>query len=357
MDIVGKTVAHGTFGKGVVKEQHNDVIKVDFNGVIKLFQYPLAFGGFLTATDDHVQAALLSQIAESRRQEAEQERTKGVATRYRHGPTPASKPQKRAVASHDQPRPGSSLQQKNTQQMTKRPLRDHVAFKCTYCDGGTTNERIGFDGFCSDAIMRYNVIEQGRVWCSDRDSPCRKYLNGEISRNQIQWPCYESRMLLDWRAGAGTYHTGVRRGQPIVMKGVGANCLAVLTTRKPNTSEAERFIFAVFLVDEAYEGDHRQEGYVLAHPEFRIELTSKEAQGLLYWRYYANSTSPSVPRWGTGLFRYLDARVSAQILRDVAATKKGTADETLANRFLERFCRRTGVELSELPKPHGALTR
>ncbi len=352
MDIVGKTVAHRTFGKGVVKEQHKDLIKVDFGGVERQFQHPHAFERFLTATDEHVQSAILSQIAESRRRRAEQERKEAEREQRR-----MEDARKKAAAPRSQREPVSKPQPRINQRAAKESHRVHVAFKCTYCDGGKTNERIGFAGVCSDAIMRYNVIDQGRVWCRDRDCPCRKHLNGEIRRNELEWPCNESRMLQDWRAGAGTYHTGVKRGEPIVMKEVGANCLAVLTTRRPDTSEAERFIFAVFLVDEAYEGDHRKEGYVSAHPEFRIELASKEAQGLLYWRYYANSASPSQPRWGTGLFRYLDARVSAQILRDVAETKKGTVDEKLASRFLEHFCNKAGVMLSKLSEPHGALTK
>lgn len=329
MNIIGKFVTHKDFGSGIVKEINGTIIKVDFNGEIKNFQYPLAFEKFLIAADKNVQNSMLEKIAEDQRQEEERKRNNLV----------------------------SRPQQQTPQRRIKESLQKNVAFKCTYCDGGKSAERVGFAGTCSDAVMRFNVIEQKYVWCSDFECDCRRYLDGEIPRKKVIGPCTESGMLIEWRADAGAYRSGEKRGQPISMKQIRANSLCVFTSRKPNTPESERFIFAVFLAEEAYEGDKQEAGFVVADPEFKIELTRKEAFNFMFWRYYANSNQPSNPKWGSGLFRYLNARVSAQILRDVAKVKKGTADETLANRLLESFCRFNGVDLSGLPEPYGALIR
>lgn len=337
MNIVGKFVEHRIFGTGIVKKVHNGYIEVEFDGELKPFQYPFAFEKFLTATDADIQRALLNEIAaEIERREAERERAEV--------PQPHILPVK-----PEEPRPRRPVKRK--------PPRRDVAFKCTYCDGGKTAERVGFAGICSDEVMRHNVIGKGRAWCSNPASHCRQYLEGEISRDEMkEWPCYESRMLIDWRADAGVYHSGKKAGQPMVMRQVRPNSLCVLTSRKPNTTERERFIFGVFLVDESYEGEKREAGFVTTDSEFKVELTGTEAESMLFWKYHANAKQPQTPRWNTGLFRYLDREAAALILRDIAGIKKGTADETLAGRFFEHFCSIHDIDASVLPEPYGALT-
>ena len=85
---------------------------------------------------------------------------------------------------------------------------------------------------------------------------------------------YESHMLRDWMASAGVVQTGANRGKPMRLLKVQRNSLAVLTSREPNyVSDELRFIFAVFLVDESYEGDYRDAGYVTTTTEWKISLT------------------------------------------------------------------------------------
>ena len=62
-------------------------------------------------------------------------------------------------------------------------------------------------------------------------------------------------------------------------------------------------------------------------------------------------------RWGSGLFRYLDNTESAQILRDIAAVKKGTVDEELADELLQYFCKVNKIDLASVPEPDGALKK
>src|SRR5690606_23392894 len=102
---------------------------------------------------------------------------------------------------------------------SKKVARSNIAFKCNFCDGGRTDSRVGFHGVCSDSTIANNIEVEHRTWCSSRDSYCLKYLNGEISREELERPfldgdsvCYESQMLRDWTAFAGVMHTGKRKG-------------------------------------------------------------------------------------------------------------------------------------------------
>ena len=61
-------------------------------------------------------------------------------------------------------------------------MKSNIAFKCNYCDGGSSNKSIGFKLPCSDEIIKYNINEAKHVWCGQAESACYKYLNGEITR-------------------------------------------------------------------------------------------------------------------------------------------------------------------------------
>ena len=73
------------------------------------------------------------------------------------------------------------------------------------------------------------------------------------------------------------------------------NSLCVLTTRNPGSCESDRYIFGVFLVDETYEGDGKDEGYVTTNSKYKIKLSPKEAESMLFWNYHSNSNNPKVP--------------------------------------------------------------
>jgi hypothetical protein len=59
--MVGKTVANSKYGVGVVIEQTNDYIHVDFNGLLKWYPYPTSFEKFLTAVDSDIQSILVGE--------------------------------------------------------------------------------------------------------------------------------------------------------------------------------------------------------------------------------------------------------------------------------------------------------
>ena len=167
--------------------------------------------------------------------------------------------------------------------------------------------------------------------------------------------CYESQMLREWAAYAGAVQQGPRRGEPLKMKKIQRNSLCILTTRFPETQEEDRLIFGVFLVDELEEGDELSEGFVKTNSKFKIELTPKEAKVMNFWNYYANGENPEKPRWGQGLFRYLDDEIAAQILRDIVEIKTSKKDKAFAEEFFEHYCQVNNIALDAIGEPEGAL--
>ena len=77
---------------------------------------------------------------------------------------------------------------------------------------------------------------------------------------------------MDWKCGAGVFRNGYDAGKPMKLRSVQKNSLVVMTTRDPGMQDFSRYIFGVFLIDEYFEGDERDEGYVTCHSKWRIEL-------------------------------------------------------------------------------------
>ena len=78
---------------------------------------------------------------------------------------------------------------------------------------------------------------------------------------------------------------------------------------------------------------------------------------MLFWIYHYNTKNHDLVHWGTGLFRYVEAEVSALILLDIVRIKKGTSSELLADRFLNKYCEINGIDIAKLPTPYGALIK
>lgn len=332
--MIGCKVFHNKFGKGTITSIEGKILTVNFGASIKKFVYPDVFEQFLSSTDPELSEQVNRDL---------------------------QKKQARNIKTARQIVPFNSIQRPISR--CKKVERSNVAFKCNYCDGGKTASCIGFHGVCSDQMIRHNIVTAKRVWCSDLDAPCKKYFDRKISRTELEsimegeggtgYVCYESSMLRDWKASAGMVQNGPDRGTPRHLTKVQTNSLAVLTTRKPNSTESSRFIFAVFLVDESYEGDHKDEGYVTTHSDWKIELMPIEAYKMKFWNYYANSTD--VIAFSSGLFRYLTDIQAAQILRDIAKIRLNEMDRVFAGQFFEHFCKINGISAVDVPLPCGAL--
>lgn len=343
MNLKGQTIHHRIFGQGQVTSHTEGYLTVRFPDGEKEFVFPTAFESFLSVEDQALQKEIrklvkADALEDQAQREADQERIQESLRRQAA------------------PRAGSKA--------ARRSAPGHVAFKCTYCDGGSDEDSLGFLGPCSDNNIRRNILKDKRVWCSAPDCLCKTYLEGGITRKSLDaghqlggFICYESAMLRDWRAFAGVNHTGQKAGAARRLSQVGPNSLCLLTTRLPGSKEDERLIFAAFLADKSYEGDQDEAGYVAAGEGSRVSLSRQEALQMPFWRYHANQNQPSKSFWGSGLFRYLESAQAALVLRDIARLKLGKPEQAAADKLYADFCALNHLDQAALGEPQGALTR
>lgn len=342
INLLDTDVKHKSFGMGKVVEQTEAYIKIEFAIGIKQFQFPEAFEKFLQCKETNKQDIILEILVIKKE---ELERVK-------------KEEQSKIIKARQVPVKVNRAKQKSCQ-------KENIAFKCNFCDGGLSENGMGYVCACSDEMINYNIDVAHHSWCSNEESPCRQYYDGLISREELDniiegedaSVCYESQMLRNWTAFAGFSWTKGNEPKPMTLKKVQVNSLSILTTREPYTDEKDRFVFGVFLVDEAYEGDNREAGYVTTTSKYKLNLTMEEAKKVLFWNYYHNENAPEKVAWGQGLHRYITDIQAASILWDIVNLKKGTTEESLAQEFLEYFCAINNVDVSEFPIMEGALQR
>lgn len=345
INLKSEEIRHKSWGVGNVIEQTDTYIKIEFSSVgIKPFQYPEAFENFLKCSDITIHNQILAVLADKKQQEAEK-RLKLQEER------------EKAVKLHEHTI-------KNASGRKKTYPKENIAFKCNFCDGGNKENGIGYKCACSDNLINYNIEVAQHNWCCSGDCPYSQYYDGIINRKALDryaeedgFVCYESQMLRNWAAFAGFALTKENNQRPMKLNKVQVNSLAILTTRVPYAPEKDRFVFGVFLVDEAYEGDNREEGYVTTSSKYKLSLSLEEAKKILFWNYYHNENAPEKAAWGQGLHRYITDVQAACILRDIAQIKANTSEQKLAIEFLDYFCNINGLDKDELPELDGALQR
>ena len=321
MKLCGEVLKHKFFGRGQIIAFENDYITVLFekSKEEKKFAYPTAFGTFLELEN----TSFLKEIEQDKNALAQK---KAEIERLN---------EERALLEIEK------ISMENAGKHVKKPTvkstdKNNIAFKCNYCDGGSSSENVGYKGVCSDDTMKFNINVAKHIWCRQPENKCYKYLHGEISREELckfyeetksqfsKSVCYESQMLEIWNAGAGVTQNGDKKGTQMSLRNAKPNSLAVLTTKLPFSQDKDRFIFAVFLIDEKREGDKKDDGHVGANAKYRIELSPEEAKGLMFWDYYFNPKMPEKTLLGSGLHRYLTDIQSAQILKKICEIKEGT---------------------------------
>lgn len=343
VELSGVNIEHKSFGVGKVIEQTDTYLKIEFSVGIKKFKFPEAFEKFLQCEDSNTNNIVLEALESKKEKEAENKRRK-------------QEEQSRLIKTQTFVKPSGTRQ--------KTYPKENIAFKCNYCNGGLTENGIGYICACTDEMINYNIEVAQHNWCCDDGSPCKKYHDKIITRKELDsvseedgFVCYESQMLRNWTAFAGFALTKENHQRPMKLNKVQVNSLAILTTREPYDSEKDRFVFGVFLVDKAYEGDNRDEGYVTTSSKYKLGLTKEEAKKVLFWNYYYNENAPEKAVWGQGLHRYITDEQATSILKDIATVKKGKKDEELAQEFFEHFCKINRIDISELPIMEGALQR
>lgn len=337
MDIIGQEVLHKTMGMGTVARVENGRVFVQFKDKEVKFEYPTVFKQFLSLVDSKAAASMAEEIALAKEK------------KFAEFTAKLSAPKEVDI---------KKIKKYN------RAQKPNIAFKCAYCNGGIKENGIGFYGVCSDDIIYNNIVVEHKPWCSSEDCPCMQFMGGEITRQELEdivadggLVCYESQMFHEWKAMAGVYQNGERKGQPMRLSNVSANSLCVLTTRLPDTKEEDRVIFAVFLVDETYDGDDLDEGYVTTKSKYKIKLTTEQARKMPFWRYHANENRSEVAAWSSGLHRYITDVEAVQILRDIVKIKTGTKEEALVKEFYDVFCEITKINGERLSMPTGALCK
>ena len=223
---------------------------------------------------------------------------------------------------------------------------ENIAFKVTYCDGGETNEKYGFRDACSENCRITNQ-SKGRSWCNEGRCPCMQLAQGLITKEEFDnikndsgFYCYESRMLTDWKAYAGTDNKK-NPPRPRRFNQLRSTGIAVLTT-VPNNKD-DRFIFALFKIAKYFEGDETQEGYLEADPKFRIEFTKDESEQMRFWDFYSNKNSDK-EQWGTGLFRYLSNEQVTEIFKKALEVKTGKEDYSLVKELFDVFLNEINIK-------------
>ncbi|MDE6441640.1 MAG: hypothetical protein K2L12_02680 [Clostridia bacterium] len=326
MNLIGTKVKHKLFGEGKITkiDKINNRVTVQFSIGEKVFGYPFCFTNFLEIIDEKMKSEIsiiINQEVQRREHEREIEEIK------RHERAQAYEMERASKTSRSYP-------------------RQNIAFKCTYCNGGKSNSCIGFNGLCSDEQKKYNIFTKERTWCFAEENPCRMYLEGKITKTQLEEKykqdnssvCYESNLFRAWCYEAGYVVRGRNKGKPNTIRGVQTNCLCVLTTQKPKANKMQRYIFGVFIVIRSDEGDEMSAGKVMAHPKYRIALTDNEAEKMCFWNYHKNTRGKDPYKWGQGLFRYIDDTTALKILDDLKVLKQNTPDEKLVNEMAEYFC-------------------
>lgn len=345
MDFTNKKVVHKMWGEGIVIAHNHPYFTVQFGSEQKILLFPNAFKDATVFASSEDQYQLRQMIAQK---EWSDMKTRAAWTSK--SPEKALAPSKKVSGpTHKNPHP------------IERP---NIVFKCNFCDGGSNKNHIGYMGACSYDVIRYNIEVAKHSWCSDPDCPCNQYYYGELDGYTLDqmcrdggFACYESKMLKEWAASAGTYLTKDRKMEPKKIRNVQLNSLAVLTTRKPHMPEEDRFVFGVFLVNDADEGNHVNEGFVKSNSKYRIELSPDEAPKIKFWNYHANDTKPEKPVWGQGLYRYANDIEAVQILKDIVKIKHNALEKKFAEEFLAHFCKIKKINLPDIPAPNGALKR
>lgn len=325
MNLVNQKVMHlkQDFGLGIIVEQDENIVTVKFEHKehkMKM-QYPEAFLNYVKLIDTNLQNQI--EVLAKEKIVSENERTALSLKRQRekivHGN--AFKP------THD------------TLNTSYRPC---IAFKLNYCDGGKSDHIVGFNGICSDKIIRFNQM-RNRSWCTNPRCKCSQYYNGQITRSELDkmWennfkgtsPCYESLALRDSAFGAGADQNGIGRK----IKNAGNRHLCIFTTQIPDEQgrleENERLVVFMGLIQEVIDSNDGDLIYIDKNHFINFNLS--EARQFKFWDIHSNKDKNNT-LWGSGLFRYFDDYEAIRFIKKAIEIKKH--DSAAAKELLKYYC-------------------
>jgi hypothetical protein len=165
----------------------------------------------------------------------------------------------------------------------------------------------------------------------------------------------QNRSLSEWKVFSGEVKSGNNKGKPNKPIRLHQNSAVLLTA--VDSTETERRILGVYMVNEDFVGKLCEDGYIPAHSKYKLELTEEESNQLRFWKYYTDEKNPEKVTWNTGKYRYFNNLWMAQILLDIVSMKSDPKERELAQQFFKHFCKMNKITDQEVPKPNGALMR
>ena len=320
MNLVNQKVMHlkQDFGLGIIVEQDENIVTVKFEHKehkMKM-QYPEAFLNYVKLIDTNLQNQI--EVLAKEKIVSENERTALSLKRQRE------------KIVHDNAF-------KPTHGVLNTSYRPCIAFKLNYCDGGKSDHIVGFNGICSDKIIRLNQM-MNRDWCTNPDCECSQYYNGQITRYELDkaWEntrygnflCYESAALRDRAFGAGS-------GRKI--NGAGNGHLCIFTTQIPDEQgilkQNERLVVFMGLIQEVIDSNDGDLIYIDKNHFINFNLS--EARQFKFWDIHSNKDKNNT-LWGSGLFRYFDDYEAIRFIKKAIEIKKH--DSAAAKELLKYYC-------------------
>lgn len=165
----------------------------------------------------------------------------------------------------------------------------------------------------------------------------------------------EKEIFEEWRVFTGEIRSGKKEGQPRKLARMNEKSACLITRRRDDMTEEDRKILGIFMTHESFDGRLCEDGYIVAHPKYRIQLTEEEVQKMPFWNYYYDKKNPERTVWNSGRQRYFDNVWTAQILQDIASLREKPEEREEVEKFLEYFCMINLIDKNNLEKPSGPL--
>ena len=326
--IIGSHIYNKILGCGTIENIDDGLMNVDFDGMKKGYKYPLPLSTTMEFDEDKLKIwgkifALTKKIDSL---EAEKSRLLIKLN------TAKSSPKDEGIV--------------------KKPIgvskAMNVIYKANYNDGGRDRSKLGFDGVCSDEIIKYNVYERKRSWCSNECSDCYKYLNGQMTREELDdkmidgYVCYDSKLLSDFSVEAGIKYYANGEEKPIRILKAGIDKLCVMTTVEPGKDTEDAIVFGMFIIGDVFVGTEYESGELSCNPDYCLTFSPKEARQFKLWEHYHNANSRE-KKWGSGLLRYATDDMAISFLKKAIELKRGTADKKQAIEMYKYFCEKNGI--------------
>ncbi|HBP39056.1 MAG TPA: hypothetical protein DD640_10035 [Clostridiales bacterium] len=172
-----------------------------------------------------------------------------------------------------------------------------------------------------------NVVDNQDAWCSGPDNRCRKLRPEEFSRDASR--CCESHFLADWNCIAGFRYKGEQK-VPVRLAGDHSGAMALMTTVLPRESEANRRIFAIFLISS--QGEQDGSTSFTGDAKLHIELMADEP--LLFWKIFPSKGQGEEFNWGNEACRPVSQDILVQVLQKAIRVIKDTDRRLVAEKLL-----------------------